>query len=96
MEHIQTALLRVLRQMRLSDEQHQAIGDAILSAGSRAELGVLVAELQDLAGDDLDALAGGFQQHGNATEAARIRAEARLAHAPMDALLAQATETETA
>lgn len=89
MEAIKTALLRVLQQMRLSDEQHQAIGDAILSAESRAELGVLIAELQDVCGDDLDALAGGFQRHGSATEAARLRAEARMAHAPLEALAAQ-------
>lgn len=90
MEKIRTALLRVLQQMRLSDDDHAELSGAIHGAGSRAELSVLIAELQDRAGDDLDAIAHGLQAGGSVTEAARIRAEARQAHAPMEKLARQA------
>ena len=75
--------------MRLSEDENAELAGAVMGAECRDELGVLIAELQDRAGDDLDALAVGFKRQGNVTEAARIRAEARRAHAPMEALAAR-------
>lgn len=88
MQNLKSRLIALLERFRLPDDQRAVYGDAILSAGSRAELGIIVAEFQDICGDDLDALADGFRAHGNVTEAARIKNEARLAHAPLEALAA--------
>ena len=89
MEKLQSRLLVLLRRLRLSDELHAEYVETITSAETPLDLGLVVAEFMDRAGDDLDALAVGFQSSGAATEAARVRAEARMAHAPLDAVAAR-------
>ena len=86
MEELQNRLLVMLPRLHLSEEQRAEYVEAITSAPDRRSLRIIIAEFQSIAADDLDALAGGLSEQGSVTEAARVRAEARQARAPLEAM----------
>jgi hypothetical protein len=86
MDELRNRLLALLQRLRLSEPEHAEYVAAIQSATAPVELRVIIAELMTLAGDDLLAIADGLEATGSPTEAGRTRGEARLAHAPLQAL----------
>lgn len=86
MDGIKARLRRLLPTLRLHPDDEADLARAIDEAGTRPELAVIIAEMQAIAGEDLEAVADGLAAHGLAHEAARTRLEAHQAQAPFDRL----------